>query len=62
VGAFESRTKRNYFLAKTPWPKAADFAIMFRRCVQREQLREWYPALDRVVFSPCVLSVVSKIA
>jgi hypothetical protein len=44
VGAFESRTKRNYFLAKTPWPKAADFAIMFRRCVQREQLRKFLRA------------------
>jgi hypothetical protein len=42
VGTFESRTKRNYFLAKTPWPKAADFAIMFRRCVQREQLQNVY--------------------
>jgi hypothetical protein len=45
VGAFESRTKRNYFLAKTPWPKAADFAIMFRRCVQREQLLKRYVLL-----------------
>jgi hypothetical protein len=36
VGAFESRTKGNYFLATPRWPKVANFTIMFRRCAQRE--------------------------